>query len=117
MALAATAAFEFKISALRCVLHSNNFLCSFCRRGSVCVILAGVSSTGVVSINAVLLPESYKVLVWSRVHMDGSKDNYEPGVMGADGVPEVSAVYDTVSGMLHLCSSLVRLSTASIEPS
>lgn len=63
---------------------------------------AGVSSTGVVAINAVLLPESDKVLMWARVHMDGSKNNYEPGVIGADGVPEVSAVYNTNKGKV-LC--------------
>lgn len=57
----------------------------------------GISSTGVVAINAVLLPGSDKVLLWARLHADGS-DNYEPGVVGPDGVPEVSSVYDTNSG-------------------
>jgi hypothetical protein len=59
---------------------------------------AGRSSTGVVAINAVLMPESSQVLLWSRVHMDLSRDNYEPGVISSDGVPEVSAVYDTTTG-------------------
>ncbi|KAF8060520.1 WSC domain-containing protein [Scenedesmus sp. PABB004] len=54
---------------------------------------AGRSSTGVVAINAVLLPETSKVLIWARVHMDGSR-TYEPGVIAADGSPEVSAVYE-----------------------
>jgi hypothetical protein len=59
---------------------------------------AGRSSTGVVAINAVLLPESSQVLIWSRVHMDLSRDNYEPGVISSDGVPEVTAVYDPTNG-------------------
>ncbi|KAF6245560.1 hypothetical protein COO60DRAFT_1655315 [Scenedesmus sp. NREL 46B-D3] len=59
---------------------------------------AGRSSTGVVAINAVLLPNSSQVLFWSRVHMDLSRDNYEPGVVSSDGVPEVSVVYDPTNG-------------------
>ncbi|WIA15101.1 hypothetical protein OEZ85_001795 [Tetradesmus obliquus] len=58
---------------------------------------AGRSSTGVVGINAVLLPESSQVLFWARVHMDLSR-NYEPGVISSDGVPEVTSVYDPTTG-------------------
>ncbi|KAF6264287.1 hypothetical protein COO60DRAFT_1698359 [Scenedesmus sp. NREL 46B-D3] len=59
---------------------------------------AGRSSTGVVAINAVLLPNSSQVLIWSRVHMDLSRDNYEPGVVSSGGVPEVTAVFDPTNG-------------------
>jgi hypothetical protein len=44
------------------------------------------------------MPESSQVLLWSRVHMDMSRNNYEPRVVSSDGVPEVSAVYDTTTG-------------------
>ncbi|WIA15097.1 hypothetical protein OEZ85_001791 [Tetradesmus obliquus] len=62
----------------------------------------GGSSTGVVAINAVLLPETSQVLIWSRVHMDLSRDNYEPGVISPDGVPEVAAVFDPTNGEYYV---------------
>jgi hypothetical protein len=55
-----------------------------------------------VAINAVLMPESSQVLIWSRVHMDMSRDNYEPRVISADGVPEVTAVFDPTNGEYYV---------------
>lgn len=54
------------------------------------------------AINAVLLPETSQVLIWSRVHMDLSRDNYEPGVISPDGVPEVAAVFDPTNGEYYV---------------
>jgi hypothetical protein len=69
---------------------------------TVCGCLSGRASTGVVAINAVLMPESSQVLLWSRVHMDGSRNNYEPGVVSSGGVPEVSTVFDTTTGEYYV---------------
>jgi hypothetical protein len=68
---------------------------------------AGRSSTGVVAIHAALMPESSQMLIWSRVHMDFSRDNYEPGVISSDGVPEVTAVFDPTNG--EYCVKHMRL--------
>jgi hypothetical protein len=59
---------------------------------------SGNSSTGIVAINAVLMRNSSEVLIWSRVHMDGSRDNYEPGVIASDGAPELTAIFDPTTG-------------------
>jgi hypothetical protein len=74
-------------------------VCAFLHRLSACLLFfAGRSSTGVVAINAALMPESSEMLIWSRVHMDGSRDNYEPGVISSDGAPEVTAIFNPTTG-------------------
>jgi hypothetical protein len=55
-----------------------------------------------VAINAVLMPASSQVLIWLLVHMDGSRDNYEPGVISSDGIPEVTAVFDPTNGEYYV---------------
>ena len=58
-------------------------------------MLPGVSSTGVVAVHQVLLPNSDQVLMFGRPRTYGPKP---PGVIGKDGREEVMAIFDTNKG-------------------
>ena len=62
------------------------------------IICAGgsVSSTGVVAIHAGLIPGTNTCLIWGREQPDFVPP--QPGLRSADGVAEVSTLYDYVSG-------------------
>ena len=57
----------------------------------------GNSSTGVLGIHIAQVPNTDKILIWDRRHQDATP--YQPGIIGTDGNPEISTIYDTISGI------------------